>query len=301
MTSLFAALGAKAADRWVQVLLLPGLFFTAAVAVGLLAGQRRALDLPYLAAELNDLATRSAAHSALVGVLVAVGVSLASAAAGLLADVLGSAVQWCWTWPSHQPPARWLLRRRRKRWRTAADRLRAAIRAGALPPGGSLEESHHERRIALLRRRLHRIGPAWPTRPTRIAERFGATARRTEELYGLTDLHLVWPRLHAVVPEPLQATLASARADYAASARLTGWGVMYTAAASLWWPAAIVASAAFLACRIRAKPTADRLADVVDTAIDLHLTDLAEKLGADCPDDVRLLGTRILERLRPTP
>ena len=136
---------------------------------------------------------------------------------------------------------------------------------------------------------------------TRIAERFGATARRTEELYGLSDLDLVWPRLHAVVPEQFQATIASARADYAASARLAGWGVMYAAAASLWWPAAIVASAPFLAGRIRAKPTADRLADVVDTAVDLHLADLAEKLGAERPDDVRLLGTRVLERLRPTP
>ncbi|MFF4519448.1 hypothetical protein [Streptomyces mirabilis] len=301
MTSLFAALGSKAADRWVQVLLLPGLFFTATVAIGLLSGQRRALSLPYLAAELNDLATRSTAHSVLVGVLIAVGVSLASAAAGLLADVLGSAVQMCWTSPAHQPPASWLLRRRRKRWQKAADRLKAAIRASALPPGETSGESRHEGRIALLRRRLHRIGPAWPTCPTRIAERFGATARRTEELYGLSDLQLVWPRLHAVVPEQLQATIASARTDYIASARLAGWGVMYAAAASLWWPAAIVASAAFLACRVRAKPTADRLADVVDTAVDLHLADLAEKLGTERPNDVRLLGTHILERLRPTP
>lgn len=50
VTTLAAALSSKAADRWGQVLLLPGLFFTATLAIGLLSGQRRALSLPSLAA-----------------------------------------------------------------------------------------------------------------------------------------------------------------------------------------------------------------------------------------------------------
>ncbi|MBF9072512.1 hypothetical protein [Streptacidiphilus fuscans] len=300
MTAFLAVLSSKVADRWVQVLLLPGLFFTSIAAIGLLTGQHEALSLSYLTTRVNALAAQPTAHSTLAGVLIGVGVSLVAAGAGMLADTLGALVQICWTLPADRSPASWLLRWRRKRWQGAAERLKAAVRAGTASAGEAYGTSCSEDKIRLLRRRLHRVGPAMPTCPTRVAERFRATARRTENLYGISDLPLVWPRLHAVVPDQLKTSITSAQADYAASARLAGWGLMYVAVASVWWPAAIVASAAFVACRIRAKPTADRLADLLDTTIDLHLADLAEKLGTERPDEVKLLGAHIMERIKPT-
>ncbi|MGW2543946.1 hypothetical protein ACWC5I_24485 [Kitasatospora sp. NPDC001574] len=117
-----------------------------------------------------------------------------------------------------------------------------------------------------------------PRLPTRVAERLHESAGRAGTLYGL-DLNLVWPRLWSVLPDMLRADVTAARDSYAAAARLAGWGLMYAAPAIVWWPAVLPGSVVVAVAAARARTAAGVLADLVDTAADLHLVDLAGRLG----------------------
>ncbi|MET9767298.1 hypothetical protein [Streptomyces sp. NPDC006415] len=107
---------------------------------------------------------------------------------------------------------------------------------------------------------------------------------RVHGRYGL-DLEPTWPRLWALLPETLRADVISARQAYDSAARLAGWALLYAALAVLWWPSALAGAAVLVTAVARARDAASLLATLVETAVDLHLTDLAERLGVRGGED----------------
>ncbi|MET9618602.1 hypothetical protein [Kitasatospora indigofera] len=283
MTGLLAQLGKSLAERWIALLVLPGLLWIAAATCAYRLGHAHALDPRWLAAWLDRIAAVPPARRTTVLVLFAAGAVPASAGAGLAAGALGGVLERLWTASGAHPPMAWILHVRQRRWTAVRDSARRRIDAlnSSDLTGRKLDRARAAARRAE-RRRLAR--PSQPPQlPTRIAERFHASAVRADTLYGL-DLNLAWPRLWTVLPDGLRTDLTAARDSYAAAARLFGWGLLYTALAVLWWPAVVLGAATAVAAAMKARTAADLLGDLVDTATDLHLTELSDRLAAAAPD-----------------
>ncbi|MFB8179600.1 hypothetical protein ACFC8N_26965 [Streptomyces sp. NPDC055966] len=298
MTGAFlAGIGTRLADRWVNALLLPGLLWTGLLAAGVHLGQAHAFATDHLSAWLQQLAARPAAHAPGTVALAACAILLAGAGAGLLAGALGGLVERLWALPGDRPAAAWLLARRRQRWDTAQRRLKTAILQAARDTGGR-DDAAHAARVRACQRRRARLGPARPERPTRTGDRFARTTTRIARFNGLDDLALAWPRLWTVLPDQLRTDIATARDTYAATARLAAWGLLHLALTAVWWPAGLIGTAVLATATVRAHAAADVLAGLIETACDLHLGDLAERLRLPATSDTTPIGHAITARLR---
>ncbi len=203
-----------------------------------------------------------------------------------------------WALPADPAPAAWLLRRRQGVWDEATRRLKAAILQAAQPPHPGLDPARAAARVRALQRRRDRLGPARPVCPTRIGDRFARTTTRAGAVNGVDDFALVWPRLWTVLPEELRTDIATARSGYASTARLAAWGLLFTLLAAVWWPAALIGPAV-LACAVpRSRAAADALAELIESATDLHLGDLAERLGITSLSTAGGAGQAVTARLR---
>ncbi|MFF2409592.1 hypothetical protein [Streptomyces sp. NPDC058092] len=303
MTGFLAVIGTKLADRWVQALVLPGLLWVATLAVVARLGQDHPLDVDRLTTWLDRLATQPTGRSSAGVLLMTTAVLLGSSTAGLAAGALGGLLQRLWGASGAHPPLAWAVRWRRRRHIT--ERARRAIARAADPHmrGGSLARAlvravaarHEHRRMALIRGGRM---PEAPTRPTWIGNRFHNAATRVHTLYDL-DLELAWPRLWAVLPDNLRGDVTGARDSYTAAARLTAWGLLYGALATGWWPAAPIGACLVVAGVVRARSSAEVLAGLIETAVDLHVNDLAHRLGtpAGAPPTVET-GRAITSRLQ---
>ncbi|MFF4508995.1 hypothetical protein [Streptomyces sp. NPDC001401] len=301
MTAFLAQIGTKLADRWVNALLLPGLLWTALLATALHLGQSQPFAAGRLAAWIDQLASRPAAHAPATAVLAVGAVLLTAAGVGLLAGALGGWVERLWVLPADLPLAGWLLRRRQQRWDRATVRLKAAILQAAQPARHDGAPDLAAARVRACQRRRARLGPARPAWPTWVGDRFARTATRAAEVNGLHDLTLVWPRLWAVLPGELRGDITAARTAYAASARLAAWGLLYTVLAAAWWPAALIGPAVLTTALPRARATANVLADLIETAADVHITNLADRLGIPATPPTADTGHAITARLLPVP
>ena len=296
MTAFLAELGTKVADRWLGLLVLPGLLWTAALAAGVELGQDRALDVLRLRALLGRVADDPASHSGATVLLAAAAVLLVSAAAGLAASALGGLFQRLWTLPGEFGPAAWLLSWRQLRWDRATVLLRTAIAGAAQPGAHRLEPGEASRLARRAQRRRARLGPVRPGRPTRVGDRYLATAQRVRD-HNRLDLELAWPRLWAVLPEAFRSDLTTAQDAYAGTARLAGWGVLYLVLAAVWWPAALVGATVLLASAVRTRGCADALAGRVEAAVDLYTGELATRLGLPAVPGTAELGRAVNNRL----
>lgn len=293
MSALLTGIGTRIAERWLQTVVLAGLLWVAALVISVRLGHAHPFDAGRLSAWLDEIARDRAGRSfSAVALAVASGL-LAAGAVGLAAGALGGAFQRLWGATGATPPLSWVVRWRRHIRRRQAERARRAIArtSSGRPPGGRL--AHAYARHAARRRKPHR-----PERPTRIGDVLHQAAVRVHRRYAL-DLEPAWPRLWALLPETLRADIAGARQAYDSAARLAGWAVLYAALAVLWWPGALVAAAVLATAVGRARVAASLLATLVETAVDLHLTDLAERLGVrggeDTPADE--LGRAVARRL----
>ncbi|MFF3958536.1 hypothetical protein ACFYY1_35770 [Streptomyces sp. NPDC001890] len=300
MTSTFlAGIGTKLADRWLNALLMPGLLWTALLATGLHLGQDHPFAVDRLGGWLDQLAARPAAHAPGTVALAASAVLLASAGVGLLAGTLGGLVEQLWALPGDLPPASWIRAWRQRRWDTAGEQLKTAIRHAAR----ATDDGAARTRAAQVRarqRRQARLGPARPGHTTRIGDRFALATLHAAQNNGLDDLALAWPRLWTVQSAELRTDLAAARDTYAATARLAAWGLLYFTLAAAWWPAALIGAAVLTTAAVRAFAAADVLADLIETACDLHLNDLADRLGIPTTTPAPDTGQAITGRLRTT-
>jgi hypothetical protein len=221
---------------------------------------------------------------------------------GTCASAFGVLLQRLWVMPGDLPPAAWLRRRRQRQWQQATADVKTAFARAAHPGVHHADPAEAARRVRRTQRRRARIGPAQPVRPTRIGDRFHATAMRIRDHNGL-DLDLVWPRLWTVLPDTLRADLSTAQDAYAAAARLAGWSILYLALAVTWWSAALISLIIACTVAICARASADVLADLFEAAADLHAKDLAAAvdLSLSGVTDPAELGRSITRRLQVTP
>jgi hypothetical protein len=129
--------------------------------------------------------------------------------------------------------------------------------------------------------RRNRIALTEPSRPTWIGSRFQDTEERIAGAYHL-DLAVAWPRLWPLLSDNLRADLQAAYGAYTASARLVGWALLYAVIGAWWWPAAVIAVVAAADGWWQGRAGAAVLAELIETAVDLHGRTLATSLGLRC-------------------
>jgi hypothetical protein len=302
VTAFLGALAERLAERWMSLLVLPGLLLVGTGAAGALLGQRHWDDWPALSRWTSDYAARPAAHAPGAVVLAAAAVLLAAAAVGFFAQALGRVIRTVWIgeWPAALAwAARPLVRDRRRRWDARNARHERALEAkldrrlrestgpeprseseselGPGPGQQELEPADVPDTAALLLRR-NSVALVPPERPTWIGDRLRAVDRRILSAYDL-DLAAAWPRLELVLPPEVRAATDAGQDRFAAAARLGGWGLLYLAVGIWWWPSAIAGALICATSWRRGRATADALCWLIESAVDLHGATLAQALG----------------------
>ncbi|WP_326798096.1 hypothetical protein OG946_24145 [Streptomyces sp. NBC_01808] len=290
MSTLLTGIGTRIAERWLQTVVLAGLLWIAALVIAVRLGHTHPFDAGRLTAWLDEIARDRAGQSTSATLLVAAAVLLAAGAAGLAAGALGGVFQRLWGAAGTGPVLSWVLRRRRARRLRRIERARRSIARAGLHHGRGARLLLSHAGYAARRRKVPE-----PVRPTRIGDVFHGVAVRVRRRYAL-DLEPTWPRLWALLPETLRADLVAARQAYDAAARLAGWALLYAALALLWWPAAPIAAAVLATAVVRARDAASLLAVLVESSVDLHLTDLAERLGVSARDGEEVVTATELGR-----
>ncbi|MFG2883594.1 hypothetical protein ACGFYV_15045 [Streptomyces sp. NPDC048297] len=277
MITVLSELGKQVAGRWVALLVLPGACYVITVTVAVLLGQRHALDPGVLTAWLDTVAVAPASGRFGTVLIAAAAFTAASAATGLAASAAAQLVERVWWASGEEPVLRALAASRRGRWERAEADVSAALEA--FTASGGTPQTARALRAAIVRRDA--ICPEPASRPTWIGDRLYCVDERVHTTYHL-DLTAAWPRLWLLVPDAARAELADARAGISASARLTGWGLMYLPLAALWWPAAVLGLGVLITARHRARLSVGVQADLVEATVDLYGRDLVVQLGIDC-------------------
>jgi len=282
MTGFLGEIGQKLADRWAALLVVPGLLYLAAVTAAAVLGQGHALSYPDLSRKVTTWAASPALKSAGGTALIIAAVLAGSVIAGLAAAAGGRFIEILWTLPGNRAPARWLAAWRRDRSRTQKAIADTATTAAQL-----------RKAIA----RADRICLIEADCPTWIGDRLRACHVRIERTYGL-DVNAAWPRLWLIVPDAVRTELGAARDAFSSAARLAAWAILYLALGIWWWPAISIALITGAAAIIRAHLATGNLADLIESAVDLHSRDLAAQLdenltGPVTPAMGRILTTRM--------
>jgi hypothetical protein len=285
-------IGKKLAERWVALLVLPGLLFTATATVAALLGHRHWADLPLLGQRVGQLVPPDAGASAGLPrtVVLLVALLVASVGTALLANALATPVEHTLAgrWP---PPLRGLAgactRRRHAAWTRANEEWERASNAG------------ERDRLAEPAARRNRIALIEPINATWVGDRLDAPAVRVDREYGV-DLTFLWPRLWLLLPESSRTPLADARQQLDDAARLGGWALLYLALGAVWWPSAIIGVVAGLVGRQRYRSAADVYAGLVEAAVDVHLDELVDRFtdGQGVRPTRPNWGRQITERFR---
>ncbi|WP_046502745.1 hypothetical protein [Streptomyces odonnellii] len=300
MNPLLATLGGKLAERWLNLLVLPGALFLAATAVATTLGHRHWHDIDRLHTTLDDLATRPALDRAGTAALLVSLVLLAATAASLTAQFLGSAIERYWLRFGRDPLSRALTAHRTRRWRDLDTQYAEAHEGISAPNGHPSAPPDVRARIENLAEARDRVALCKPTRPTWYGDRVQATAERVHTTYGV-DLAALWPRLWLILPEPAVRQIQSTHDSFAAAARLAAWAMGYALLACWWWPAAVVAVCCAAVARSRARDALDAFAELIEAAVDVHVQELAERVGLIGADSAVLghgVGGRMSELFR---
>ena len=268
MTEFLGEIGRKLAERWVTLLAVPGLLYLGVVTIAAALGQDHALDFPWWSRQVSAWAGSAALRSTGGALLIAAAVLTASIAAGLAAAVLGRITEIAWTTPGRHRPARWLTNWRRARSQHAK-RIADDPTSSAVQVRGAIA-------------RANRICLVEADRPTWIGDRLRASQIRIQRAYDL-DLAAIWPRLWLIVPNVVRTEIGAARDSFTASARLIGWAVLYLILGIWWWPAIVISVMTGATGVIKGRQTADILADLTESAVDLYNHALAAQVGRTIP------------------
>jgi hypothetical protein len=250
MIGIITEFGKRVSTRWVTAILLPGSLWVIVFGIAVVLGHGSPFDLARLVAETEALGDEFVRHPgrAVVAVVLAVA---GAGVAGTVATGLGRLAQ------------RWFLRRRfltgglitRSRWSRRSRALAAARRAGVDPVAAYL-----------------------PQRPTWLGDRVRLVEARVRAQYHV-DARLVWPRLWLLLDEDTRRPISDAHARYADAVSLMGWGLLYLVAGVVWWPALLISATVVVTAWTRLRVTVAELAELIESAIDLRLRDLAEAIG----------------------
>ncbi|MCB5168450.1 hypothetical protein LG634_26960 [Streptomyces bambusae] len=290
-------LGKKFAERWITLLVLPGLLYTGLLLVAHTAGWAHALDIRWLvrAAERWTDGPRPRTEGFLV--IAAVAAVLAGAAAGLAAQTLGGLLVRAWLaedWQAWPRPLRDAAHRRtqsrRTAWRTASARYEAArlawgravalAEAGHAPAGPGPADA-----VTAAHRAMRDIALEEPARPTWQGDRIAAVGTTLYRRYEL-DLATIWPALWLTLPENGLREITGSRDAFQRAGVLAGWGVLCLVPGALWWPGLPIAAVLWVTGVRRAREAVDTYAAFVTAAVELHAADLARTLGLDVPGEL---------------
>jgi hypothetical protein len=96
----------------------------------------------------------------------------------------------------------------------------------------------------------------------------------------------------------VRTELGAARDAFSAATRLTAWAVFYLILAAWWWPALPIALITGTTAIIKGRLAAGNLADLIESAVDLHGSELGPQMGLPrplTPTMGRQITTRILK------
>ncbi|MGQ0773244.1 MAG: hypothetical protein ACT4NY_02305 [Pseudonocardiales bacterium] len=286
MGGFLAELGKKLAERWLSLLVLPGLLYLGALAAAYTLGHRHPFDVARITRQLDTWTTSPGVTSASGLVLVLLVGILAAAGVGLAAQALGSLTERVWLadrWQSWPPPFRHLAASRttirEKRWTAATQNYQSQLDTKGAQRAGRVETLTGED-LGQARRAVTRIAQEEPTRPTWIGDRIHAAITRLDREYDL-GLATIWPHLWLAMPETTRTEITSARESLARATTLAGWGLLYLIAGTLWWPGLLIAAAIIGTAWRRARTAADTYALLIEAAARLYTADLARSLGID--------------------
>ncbi|MDI6104084.1 hypothetical protein QLQ12_36385 [Actinoplanes sp. NEAU-A12] len=295
MTVFLEALGGKLAERWVALLVLPGLLLLATIGVGHTLGQAHWNDIGRLAAELNRLAAEPALRGTGTLVLVLAGLLLAALGIGFAVQGAGAGVERLWLAARPQRLVTW----RARRWATARSAASAALLEAAR---AQQSDDPAVSTLAAEARHLHlvreRLGVTAPAHAFWVGDRLAVPAERAATAYAL-DLGAAWPRLWMLLPPEARTELETARTRLATAARLAAWAAGYLAVGLLWWPAAVAGLITAVVSWRQSRTAAAVLADLVESVVDVHGRQLAETLGLSTSGTLTPeLGAKITALLR---
>jgi hypothetical protein len=310
VSTFMGELAKKLADKWLTLLVLPGLLLLVSAVAGYLLRGRAWNDVQYLSTQSANYAQALAKHGNVGIVLAVAAVLLASAAAGLAANTARWLIAHLWmahrlAWPGK--PLTWW---RKQRW----DAAQNAALTKAQPPGQPARATEPGKPITRLlcwwnriapgdpNQRRNRIGLAAPHRPTWIGDRVAATSTRVENQYGL-DLTGTWPRLWPLLPDAMRTDITAARTAFDQTITLAGWGLLYIVVGvwTGWWPVLLAGIGTYLAAWYRARNAIVTLTELVEAAVDLHAATLAKAFGVPVADGGLVdleTGRRITARAR---
>jgi len=270
VNAFLSQIAQKAADRWAAALALPGVVYLAVIAATLLARRGHTLISPGpVTAQIDHWL---AGHSS-TGTLIVVLAAAVAASAGLALAVEGAAqvIEYLWFSFGWGSPGKLIAARRQRKWDRADERYGRALITryrGQDGSDGTLDAALAARdQISLIR----------PGSPSWMADRIRATGERVHLAYGI-DLVSFWPRLWLAIPDATRAELGAARAAVTREARLLAWGLLYLVPAIWWWPALAITAVTCPLAWYQARLATNALASLAESAVDLHLRDVAGRL-----------------------
>lgn len=283
MGGFLSELGKKLAERWLSLLVLPGALYLAVAATARALGHTHPFDLPRLTQQISAWANHPVTSTVGGQVVLLAAMLVGAAAAGLVAQALGSlterlclAADWH-TWP---PPLRQLAARqttrRRDRWTRAARTWHHHREQDAQALAHGQRTNPATRHAA--ERAMTRIAPEEPCRPTWSGDRLNAVAVRLERDHHLA-LATLWPHLWLVLPEETRTQITIARQNLTRATTLTAWALLYLPLTAWWWPAALITAALTLTGWARTRTATDTYALLLEATTRLHTSGLADRLG----------------------
>ena len=289
MGGFLAELGKKLAERWLSLLVIPGLLYLGALAAARALGDLHPFDIARITHRLDAWTTSPGAISTSGLVLILVATLLAAAGTGVAAQALGSLTERVWLadrWQSWLPPLRCLAesrtKSRKQRWVTATETQQRQLEAKSAQLAHRHPDPSDNAEVDLgeTRRAVTRIAQEEPARPTWIGDRVHAVIIRLDRDYHL-DLATIWPNLWLAMPETTRTEITAARESLARATTLAGWGLLYLVIGALWWPAVLIAVATVGTAWRRARTATDVYALLIEAAARLHTADLARSHGID--------------------
>ncbi|MFE6554114.1 hypothetical protein ACFVHS_37830 [Streptomyces sp. NPDC057746] len=300
MGGFFQQLAKTLADRWISLLVLPGVFFLGGVWLAVSLGHGQAWNVVLLTRQAENAATTVADLPTGAQALLVVVVLAGAAGTGFVVQALAGVTRriWLGQWP--RPLGQLVAAqtaRRRAQWHRLVAERRALERAS---PGTRTREQQDE--IDTVAQRLTRLAMAEPGRATWMGDRIHAVESIAYHRYGL-DLTYGWSRLWLVLPDATRTELTAAHSAFAAAVATGTWAVPYALLAVVWWPAMLVAAGIGLTGWARARAAVADFTTLTEAAVDLHGRTLAAALGVgDTPQETGPLtiseGERITDLVR---
>ncbi|MFE3196320.1 hypothetical protein ACFXHA_45495 [Nocardia sp. NPDC059240] len=284
MNGLWSELGKKLAERWLSLLVLPGVLYLAVVAVGITLKHSHALDIGELREQIAAAASNPAVTSTSGQVLVLTSLLICAAAVGLGAEAIGTFIEritLAARWQQLPPPFRhavagWVSWRQ-KRWDTAHRTYHLERRRFDAAAAANLAAEPSPKPIHKAARTRVRISLERPERPTWSGDRIQAAVLRLDRDYQI-DLNTVWPHLWLALPDPVRDQVNQARAAMSRSATLEAWALMYLPLSIWWWPAGPLSFVLAITASRRFHTSTDTYAQLLEATMRLHATTLAEQL-----------------------